>query len=51
MTILEVIRTIDGGIAIAVLLFVGWRVEVQYGKILESRDRLIDKLTNGVEEE
>jgi hypothetical protein len=50
MDIVEIIRTIDGSVAVAVLLFVGWRVEVVFSKILAERDHLIDKLTNGKKE-
>ena len=47
MSIIEIIKTVDGGIAVAVLLFVGWRAEVMYSRTQELQWHLIDKLTNG----
>ncbi len=49
MNIAEIIQTIDGGIAIAVLLIVGWRMELAVNKRWDGLMSLIDKLTNGDE--
>lgn len=47
MDIGELIRTVDGGVAVAVLLIVGWRMEKAANKRWDGLMKLIDKLTNG----
>lgn len=44
MDVLELIRTLDGGISIGVLLWVGWRVEVVFSSILDRQQNTIDRL-------
>ena len=51
MDIVELIRTIDGGIAICVMLFIGWRMEAVFNRQWVDLLHLIDKLTNGLHDE
>lgn len=47
MDILQIVRTIDGGIAVAVMLVIGWRLERTEDERWHDLMMLIDKLTNG----
>lgn len=47
MDIKEIVQTVDGGIAVAVLLIVGWRMEKAANKRWDGLMSLIDKLTDG----
>ena len=51
MNILEIIRTVDGGIAISVMVVIGWRLEGLFKMVFIEQAELIDKLTNGHEDE
>lgn len=47
MSIIEIIKAVDGGIAVAVMLIIGWRLEVRQSEQWDDLLELIDKLTNG----
>jgi hypothetical protein len=49
--IVEIVRTVDGGIAIAVMLVIGWRMETVFNRQWHDLMELIDKLTNGAGDE
>lgn len=46
MDILQIVRTIDGGIAVAVLIVVWWRMENRCAQDFERLMSLINKLTD-----
>lgn len=47
MSLPELIKLVDGGVAVAVMLIVGYRVELSNRRREELFFRMIDKLTNG----
>lgn len=47
MNLLELVRTIDGGVAVAVMLVIGFRMERVFNRQWDDLMELIDKLTNG----
>lgn len=51
MSIIDLIKAVDGGVAVAVMLIVGWRIERAMTNQWEDLMRLIDKLTNGHEKD
>lgn len=46
MNIANIIKLLDGGIAVSVMIFIGWRLEKVMLKIFDRQSELIDKLTN-----
>jgi len=47
VSIIEIIKTVDGGIAVAVMMLIGWRLESVQREQWDDLLALIDKLTNG----
>lgn len=51
MSVEDLIHTVDAGIAVTVLMIVVWRLEVTVQRMLENQADLLDKLTNGHEDD